>query len=132
MCTILNPSFQGVIQFFLLLGNLSTIILGYNSIIFPYWLKMTRIRYRIAPTTTGSFTLLSNLLIGLCLIGICGSIFILLHSTSNFVLNLIQEISKFMWLLFSMAVFFLLMDVFREVLFLLYLPPSYIRHCIAR
>ena len=67
---ILEPGFQSLIQYVLLLLAFSTVILVYNSAIFPKWIEWLIDRYQILPSR-GNFTIISTLAVGASLAGSC-------------------------------------------------------------
>jgi hypothetical protein len=114
--TVIDPTFQKFIQFFILLLTVSAIILTFNSVVFPYWMDKAIKEDYMAPTQ-GLFVLLSTFIVGWCLIGSCISILLFFIGISYFMLLFLDVFSEFLWTCLTAAIILMLIEVLYVVCF---------------
>lgn len=107
---ILEPGFQSVIQFVILLLAFSTVVLFYNSVIFPNWLEWLIKRYQVVPSR-GNFVIISTLIVGASLAGSCISIVPVFINFSYLVTCCV--IAEVLWGFVLGAIFLTTLDVLR-------------------
>lgn len=116
---VLNPHFQDWIQFFILVFAVSSILLVYNSVVFPTWMRALKENCDIAPTN-GRYILCSTAIIGLCLFFSCvfGTFFFTGISYST-MFTFFNMVSGGLWLLLSLSVIFMFIDIYWTLIYLL-------------
>jgi hypothetical protein len=105
---ILESGFQSLIQFVILLLAFSTIVLFYNSVIYPNWLKWLIKRYQIVQSG-GKLVIISTLIVGASLAGSCISIVPVFINFSH--LDTCCVIAEVLWGLVLGAMFLTTFDV---------------------
>ena len=105
---ILDSDFQSLIQFVILLLAFSTIVLFYNSVIYPNWLKWVIKKYQVVQSG-GKLVIISTLIVGASLAGLCVSIVPAFISFSY--LGACCVIAEVLWALVLGAIFLTTFEV---------------------
>jgi hypothetical protein len=117
LTTIGGSEFQDLIQIQILIFTVSSIIMVYNSAVFPKWIDKTRHQRRLAPLK-GSYALYSTLLLGICLTVSAGTLLLTATSISSR-FPLCYLISLGVWVILFAALILTVVDVIALVRYLL-------------
>jgi len=93
---IINPGFQDLINFFLLLLGFTTVVLAYNTALYPKLIEWLKEKNDIVPVN-GAYIVISNIALIICLVGSCLAITLLVLDFNFFHLLECCSVAKILW-----------------------------------
>lgn len=116
IATINGPAFQSLLQLQILIFTVSSIIMIYNSAVFPSWIDKIKQQHSLVPLK-GSYTLYSTLLLGFCLAFSAGIMLLPATSISS-CFPICFSVSLAVWIFICSALILTLVDVIYLVRYL--------------